>query len=78
MQFEKNEVNQAIAWAMKVPVGSDYLDEDGDDFEVFKLWAEPQLNTFQLEMYDMLRSTCGTTIALVSAMQIMDKWTAQL
>ena len=79
MQFTSDEINQAIAWAMKVPAGADYLDEeDQEDAEAFWSWAEPQLNDSQQKVYDMTRGIYGKTIALVAALKIMDEWTAQL
>ena len=74
MQFTAHEINQAIAWAMKVPAGADYLDEeDQEDAEAFWRWAEPKLNGDQQENYDMLRDMFyGKTIALVAALKIMD------
>lgn len=78
MNFPKHEINQAIAWDMKVPPGADHLDEDREHATTFIRWAEPQLDETQREVFDMLRGMCGDTVALVSALRIMDRWTAQL
>jgi len=78
MNFPKHEINQAIAWDMNVPAGADYLDDDQEHALVFKRWAMPRLDDDQREVFDMLRGMYGDTVALVSALQIMDRWTAQL
>lgn len=74
MNFEKSEINTAIAKAMGescTPL-ADYLDSD-DDGARFIQWGEARIITAnQRETYDMLRVFCDKQIALASTLQIMN------
>lgn len=73
MNYEATDINNAVALAMGEPLGADYLTDGSNGQQRFIAWAKPRLSGASKEVYESLKSFCPESIALCSALQIMDR-----